>query len=72
MEKIVQEKPKVKVENDILLFETKSMKLELKNKINLNGLIEFFMVIFAEMVIAKYRLDNKETTRKIRDLVSLN
>jgi len=68
----VQEKPKVKVENDILLFETKSMKLELKNKINLNGLIEFFMVIFAEMVIAKYRLDNKETTRKIRDLVSLN
>jgi hypothetical protein len=68
----LKEKPKVKVENNILFFETKSMKLELKDKINLNGFVEFFLTIFAEIVIAKYRLKNREVSKKIRDLVRMN
>lgn len=72
VEKKLKEKPKVKVENNVLFFETNSMKLELKEKINLNGFVEFFLVIFAEIVIAKYKLNNRKVNKKIRDLVRMN
>jgi hypothetical protein len=48
------------------------MKLQLKDKINLNNFTEFFLGIFIEIIIAKYRLKNKATNKKIRDLISLN
>ena len=68
----MKEKVDVNIENDILYFETKSMRLELYKKINLNSFVEFFMTILVEFIIAKYKLDNKKTSAKLRSLVKLN
>jgi len=51
-----------------IFFETKNIKLELKNKVNINTFIEFFMGIYAELVIARNKLKKKEFDISLEDI----
>jgi len=62
----------VKEKKGKLVFESDNMKLEFKNKINISRYLEFINEIFAEIIIARQKINNKKTMNKIQKHISWN
>jgi len=59
---------------DMLVVDN-NFELKIKEKLNVNRLLEFFMEVFAECVIVRYRAESKkkkllESMKNIREMVN--
>jgi hypothetical protein len=58
---MTKQKPKLKInqEDKFLNIEGLGMQLKIKDKVNLDNFVQFFLDVFAELILMKYKIETK-------------
>jgi hypothetical protein len=70
-------KLKINQEDKYLNIEGLGMQLKIKDKVNLDNFVQFFLDVFAELILTKYKLESKKkkiisTLEQVKDKLLMN